>query len=315
VHGDADGDPAVYYEIEVNTTSDFTGTVIWDSNQTSMTSTANTVRSPDISYAGTTPAWSTLYYWRIRFTDNKGATSSWSTTQTFTMNAVAATPTLSSPTNSAINISLTPTLQTVTTDADSDYLRYKIQLCTTVGMTTGCQTFDQTSSQTGWSGQNAQTSTAYTSGTTASYTLTSSLTLNTNYYWRSYAIDPAGTNTWSTTQSPVYSFTTRELNESFACLIHETANDSSLTITWTDREAIEDDYRLEKSTDGAAFSAFQTLAANTVTYQDTSITQGHTYQYRVAPYYNATTSYGDWCTTSTLSIQSGTFKFENLNFR
>ena len=74
-------------------------------------------------------------------------------------------------------------------------------------MSTNCQTFDQTSSQTGWSGQNTETSTAYTSATQATYTIQTPLAAATSYYWRSYAIDPGGSNTWSNTQTP-YSFTT-----------------------------------------------------------------------------------------------------------
>lgn len=92
------------------------------------------------------------------------------------------------------------------------------------------------------------------------------------------------------------------------------ADDSSVTIDWIDRETEEDSYKLERNVDSGGFSAFQTLAANTVSYQDTSITTGHTYQYRVAPYINATSSYGDWCTTSTLSLQSGLFNSSGLNF-
>lgn len=123
------------------------------------------------------------------------------------INSAPTTPSLDSPADSATNQSLTPALLTTTTDPNSDYLRYKIQLCENVGMTTNCQTFDQTSSQTGWSGQDAQTSTAYASGTQATYTIQSALANSFIYYWRSYAIDPGGTNTWSSTQTP-YSFTT-----------------------------------------------------------------------------------------------------------
>ncbi|TXH02006.1 MAG: hypothetical protein E6P95_00755 [Candidatus Moraniibacteriota bacterium] len=209
IHSDSDSDPAVYYEIEVNTASNFASTVMWDSGQTSMSSLASGVRSTDVSYAGTALSYNgTTYYWRIRFWDNKGAVSSWSSTQNFSTNSIPATLTLDSPADTATNQSLTPSLLTTSSDADSDYLRYKIELCENVGMTTNCQTFDQTSSQTGWSGQNTETSTAYTSGTQANYTIQSPLTANFTYYWRSYAIDPAGTNTWSSTQGSPYSFTT-----------------------------------------------------------------------------------------------------------
>ena len=75
-------------------------------------------------------------------------------------------------------------------------------------MTANCQTFDQTSSQTGWSGQDTQSSTAYTSGTQSTYTVQAALENWKIYYWRSYAKDPGGSNTWSSTQGSPYSFTT-----------------------------------------------------------------------------------------------------------
>lgn len=129
--------------------------------------------------------------------------------QASTSNSSPTTPSLDTPTDTATNQSLTPALLTTTTDTDSDYLRYKIELCENVGMTTNCQTFDQTSSQTGWSGQNTQSNTAYSSGTQASYTIQSSLTANLTYHWRSYALDPGGSNSWSSTQGTPYSFTTQ----------------------------------------------------------------------------------------------------------
>ena len=210
IHNDGDGDSANKYEINVNTNSGFTGTVMWNSGQVSMTTTANGVRSPNLTYAGTIiplDGAGTTYYWRIRFTDVGGAVGAWSATQNFTMNQKPAVPTLDLPVNSAIDQALAPVLKTTTSDSNSDYLRYKIQICTNVGMTSDCQTFDQTSSQTGWSGQNTQSNTAYTSGTQTTYTIQSPLLINTNYYWRSYAADPGGSNNWSNTQTP-YSFTT-----------------------------------------------------------------------------------------------------------
>jgi hypothetical protein len=76
-------------------------------------------------------------------------------------------------------------------------------------MIANCQIFDQTLSQTGWTGQNTQSITAYNSGSHATYTIStqSRLSKNTVYYWRSYAIDPSGSKTWSGTQTPI-KFTT-----------------------------------------------------------------------------------------------------------
>jgi len=127
-----------------------------------------------------------------------------------TGNSAPATPSLDSPSDTATNQSATPALKTTTTDTDSDYLRYKIQVCDDSNMTTNCSTFDQTSSQTGWSGQDTESNSAYASGTQATYTLQSTLNYSQTYYWRSYAIDPAGSNTWSSTQGSPYSFTTIE---------------------------------------------------------------------------------------------------------
>lgn len=144
-------------------------------------------------------------------------------------NTLPATPSLDLPADSATNQLLSTVLKTTTTDTDADYLRYKIQTCTDVGMTTSCQTFDQTSSQVGWTGQDTQTSSAYTSGTQATYTLQTPLSNSTTYYWRSYAKDPAGSNTWSATQGTPYSFTTHEGDAPTISSITSVAGDTAST--------------------------------------------------------------------------------------
>lgn len=150
------------------------------------------------------------FQYRAIFSSNDTAVSPslTSVTLSYETNSPPNTPTLNSPANGATNQSLTPALKTTATDSDGNYLRYKIQLCTNQAMTQNCQTFDQTSSQTGWSGQNTESNTAYTSGTQATYTIQTPLSPGTTYFWRSYAIDPGGTNTWSSTQATPYSFTT-----------------------------------------------------------------------------------------------------------
>jgi hypothetical protein len=84
IHSDPNSDSATYYEIEVNSNSSFTGTVMWDTGKASMTSTANNTRSPEITYAGTAlTGTQNTYYWRIRFWDTDDNVSSWSTTANF----------------------------------------------------------------------------------------------------------------------------------------------------------------------------------------------------------------------------------------
>ncbi len=132
----------------------------------------------------------------------------------YVTNYAPTTPTLDSPNNLATGQPFRPILQTTASDVDLDYLRYKIELCKNASMTIQCTTFDQTSTQTGWSGQNTETSTAYTSGTQATYTLQYDLEEGKTYYWRSYTIDPAGTNSWSETQSTPRAFTINALSRS-----------------------------------------------------------------------------------------------------
>jgi hypothetical protein len=141
---------------------------------------------------------------------------------TVVSNTAPAAPTLSSPANAATGVALAPQFQLSTTDADNDYLQYEVQICSTSNCSSVVQTACQnsslpnscTGSQTGWSGQDQQTSTAYTgnstlaSSTMATYTYQSPpLSANTQYWWRAYAIDPGGSNTASSVSS-IQTFTT-----------------------------------------------------------------------------------------------------------
>ncbi len=54
----------------------------------------------------------------------------------------------------------------------------------------------------------------------------------------------------------------------------------SITINWTDISN-ETNYRIERSTDGTTFTTLATIAANTLTYTDTTVASGGEYYYRV----------------------------------
>ncbi len=126
-------------------------------------------------------------------------------------NSAPNIPSLDSPGDTSSGQSTTPALKTTAHDTDGDYMKYKIVLCENPGMTTNCQTFDQTGDQTGWSGQNYPPGgpyTDYTDNSQATYTVQSALQNNKTYYWDSYAKDPGGSSTWSSTQASPYSFTT-----------------------------------------------------------------------------------------------------------
>jgi hypothetical protein len=133
---------------------------------------------------------------------------------TLVTNQTPVAPSTSSPASGATGISITPQFQMRSTDVDNDYLRYKIEVCADSSCSTIVRTIDQTASQTGWSGQDQQTGSAYTgnslitSSTMATYTYQApALSNSTQYWWRSYSIDPGGTNTFSS-PSAVLSFTT-----------------------------------------------------------------------------------------------------------
>ncbi|GAG76382.1 unnamed protein product, partial [marine sediment metagenome] len=76
------GDIANKYRVEVNTASNFTGTVMWDSGAdgTAMADCNQGNRCQDISYAGTALSLNgATYYWRIRFWDDSGVEGAVST--------------------------------------------------------------------------------------------------------------------------------------------------------------------------------------------------------------------------------------------
>jgi hypothetical protein len=108
-----------------------------------------------------------------------------------------AAPTLTALTGQQ---STTPTFQLRSADVSSpNWLRYKIEVCTNADCSTILRTIDQASDQTGWTGQDANSNTAYVgSATLASSTLAShtwqtpALANGTTYWWRAYATDDLG---------------------------------------------------------------------------------------------------------------------------
>ncbi len=85
LHYDANGDSAIYFQIQVNSNSSFTGTTMWDTNKVSMSSTPSGQYIPEVTYAGTalTGESNITYYWRVRLWDTDDNVSNWSTTATF----------------------------------------------------------------------------------------------------------------------------------------------------------------------------------------------------------------------------------------
>lgn len=129
-------------------------------------------------------------------------------------NSPPGAPTLSAPSAGATGVDATsPDFVLSSTDADSDHLQYKIVLydsdCSSPPPPYGSvQTFDQTSDQTNWSGQDQDGGTTYSSGTAATYSFSGTpLNNNHTYCWKGAAIDPLGSATFSS-YSGTQTFTT-----------------------------------------------------------------------------------------------------------
>lgn len=152
----------------------------------------------------------TKYYWRAYAID-PGGSNTWSAaspTSSFTTPGPPAAPTLSGPADGAMNVNLLPDLRPRAIDPDGDNMRYKIEICSNSDCSTILRTADQTASQIGWITQSGNSATTYASGQDAIYRVQApAFTANTMYYWRAYAIDPSGSNTWSPA-SDISAFTT-----------------------------------------------------------------------------------------------------------
>jgi hypothetical protein len=158
----------------------------------------------------------TQYWWRAYSFDTGSSTLSLpSVIQTFRTQYIPSAPTLFTPGANTGGVQTQPEFQIASIDGDGDSLKYKIQLCADATCTTVLATYDQTADQTGWSGQDNDSFTTYgadqttVTDSTVAYYDTPGVVLspNTTYYWRAYAIDPGGSNTWSAA-STIQTFST-----------------------------------------------------------------------------------------------------------
>ena len=251
-------------------------------------------------------------YLQYRFIENSSDTAVSpainKVTLNYLSNAFPDVPTLSTPANGSVGVSLFPTFTTSGTDVNSDYLRFKLTLCTNPQMTINCQVVNQSIGDTGWFGQNTDGGFSYTPGATATYYSTL-LTPGTTYYWKTQAIDPAGSNTWGPTQTTPFSFTTTYQQPTLnTCEILYTpvSVGTSLRPIWQLNTTGFSSIMLQrKRDDDVDFfdDSHNPLSVGVTGQIDTSISLNHTYQYRVAPVYPNGT-YGSWCTTSVIHLYS-----------
>jgi len=140
-------------------------------------------------------------------------------------NCPPSAPTLLYPVSASNGNSVFTTFKLRSSDYEGDYLQYWIDVCSDSSCISVIRSICQvatgtgvpgtcTPSQVGWSSQDTQSGTAYTSNSTLTLSTIATLNYqpplldaNTQYWWRGYAIDPGGSNTWSAA-SPISTFNT-----------------------------------------------------------------------------------------------------------
>jgi hypothetical protein len=201
--------------------SSFTAGVLVSNPDNTATVTLNGGQFTELEYAVQANSNATGSAYCFRVTNSGTPLDNYANYPILNINYPPSTPTIYSVTNGSTNTSRLPTFQLRSYDYNKDYLKYVVEVCSANSWpcSSGAITYDQTSTQTCWSGQDAQTATAYTS-TTSETTSTMAycqlqtaniLSPSTTYYMRAKAIDPGGSNTYSA-YSSVASFTTGSLD-------------------------------------------------------------------------------------------------------
>jgi len=243
IYNDDIGDVANKYRLQVSTSSDDWTSLMWDSATTSMASTSEGQRSPDIAYAGTPLTLSTTYYWRIAFVDQDEIASPWSTsTATFRFTSFA-TPT--APTdlltegqvNPRIVLDTTPEFSAIFNDTDEDSFAtyYQIQVSTSSSIwDTPVWDSDMIALQASTTAGNRSEEISYSGD---------ALTTSTTYYWRiKFWDNTALEGAWSTATSSfaisdtgilqVISFTYDSIGNIIE-IVDESGNSSAKTVVYT----------------------------------------------------------------------------------
>ncbi len=138
--------------------------------------------------------------------------------------------TMNSPNDAATDQIQKTVFRFNSTDIDNDWIQYKLQIAADINFSDGVSTFDQTLSQNPSSGGrsaifsnqdrttgNVAGSDGYSSGREAILTLQTNLTQARTYYWRFYAYDPEGVDSFDGSQhwspaSSIRSFTVASID-------------------------------------------------------------------------------------------------------
>ncbi len=103
------------------------------------------------------------------------------------------------------------------------------------------------------------------------------LTPNTTYYYKLRAINSVGGSEYTNVANAI----TPGIPAAPTNLSATTISTTQINLAWTDASSNETSFEIYKSTDGTNFSKITTTAANTTTYNVTSLTSGVLYYFKV----------------------------------
>jgi hypothetical protein len=116
------------------------------------------------------------------------------------------------------------------------------------------------------------------------------LATNATYYYRIKAYNGVGDSSYSNVANAT-TLAQAMPPTAPSSLVATVASSTQINLSWVDNSNNEDGFAIERSLDNSNFSQITTKAANVTTYNDTGLTAGTTYYYRVKAY-NAIGSVG-----------------------
>ena len=197
------------------------GKVVSSPSNTALGITLNSSQYTELEYAFQVNTNATSPAYCFRLTNAGTLLEQYSVYPILNINFVPSVPTIFSVADGSTNNSRLPFFQLKSTDVNKDYLQYVVEVCATNSWpcASSPRIYNQTASQTCWSSQNAQTSTAFQSdgllsSSTMAYCqlpLSDILDSSTSYFMRARVTDPGGTAAYSA-YSNIITFTTGSLD-------------------------------------------------------------------------------------------------------
>ncbi len=236
-----------------------------------------TVGTNVVSYQNTGLTAGTTYQYRVRAYNtagNSGYSNTASATTTVTLPAAPSALSATAASSTQINLAWT--------DNSNNEDGFRIERC----QNAGCSTFTEIA----------------TVGTNVVSYQNTGLTAGTTYQYRVRAYNTAGNSGYSNTASAT---TTVTLPAAPSALSATAASSTQINLAWTDNSNNEDGFRIERCQNAgcSTFTEIATVGTNVVSYQNTGLTAGTTYQYRVRAYNTAGNSgYSNTASATTTTV-------------